>query len=225
MFRHFLNSIALAASLACAALPAAAQAPRSPPVSQAPLPPPTAPAPIGPAPPAGAPLQIQPPTVSQDLRIVWEVKNRFRLFRREADFLRQVAAQSLKTVLQAEQLMETETDGRGWASRVLSNLCVDPMGGVINTCERDGTRESYLAPVDHRVEMKVVGAGAGTTCAWVFDEGDGQPRTYNGACGEEVRIRLVYGKPTNVTVDVAMPDAPPLRAQSEIAVRDLLIAG
>src|SRR5262252_6842135 len=78
--------------------------------------------PITPAP--QGPLQIQPPTVSQDLRIVWEVKNRFRLFRREADFLRQVAAQSLKTVLQAEQLMESETDGRGWAARVLSNLCV-----------------------------------------------------------------------------------------------------
>src|SRR5581483_4785607 len=181
----------LACGLACLAPPAAAQTPR--PITQAPLPPPGAPTQIAPAPTApaptqgaGAPLQIQPPTVSQDLRIVWEVKNRFRLFRREADFLRQVAAQSLKTVLQAEQLMETETDGRGWATRVLANLCVDPMGGVINTCERDGTRESYLNPADHRVEMKLIGAAAGTTCAWVFDEGDGQPRTYNGPCSEEV---------------------------------------
>src|SRR6478735_11053078 len=126
MFRFSVSSVALGAGLAlCAALPVAAQGPRAPsisqtplppPVSQAPLPPPSAPAPIAPAPPAaGAPLQIQPPTVSQDLRIVWEVKNRFRLFRREADFLRQVAAQSLKSVLQAEQLMEAETDGRGWA--------------------------------------------------------------------------------------------------------------
>jgi hypothetical protein len=225
MFRHLLTFAALAGSL-CAASPAAAQGPR--PITQAPLPPPNAAAPHAPAPiapPAGAPLQIQPPTVSQDLRIVWEVKNRFRLFRREADFLRQVAAHSLKTVLQAEQLMEVETDGRGWASRVLTGLCVDPMGGVMNTCERDGTRESYLAPADHHVEMKLVGAAPGTTCSWVFDEGDGQPRSYNGPCGEEIRIRLVYGKPTNVTVDVAVPDAPPLRAQTEIAVRDLLIAG
>ena len=37
--------------------------------------------------PAPGPLQILPPTISPDLRIVWEVKNRFRLFRREADFL------------------------------------------------------------------------------------------------------------------------------------------
>ena len=230
MPRFFPLFIVLAAGLAGVAPPAVAQNPR--PITQAPLPPPGAPAPIAPAPiapapapPGGAPLQIQPPTVSQDLRIVWEVKNRFRLFRREADFLRQVAAQSLKTVLQAEELMESETDGRGWAARVLANLCVDPMGGVVNTCERDGTRESYLNPADHRVEMKLVGAAAGTTCAWVFDEGDGQPRSYNGPCSEEVRIRLVYGKPTSVTVDVAMPDAPPLRAQAEVMVRDLLIAG
>jgi hypothetical protein len=227
MPRFLPVSVVLVFGFACLALPAAAQTMRAPTISQAPLPPPGAPAPLAPAPeaPAGAPLQIQPPTVSQDLRIVWEVKNRFRLFRREADFLRQVAAQSLKTVLQAEQLLETETDGRGWAGRALANLCVDPMGGVMNTCERDGTRESYLAPTDHRVEMKLVGAAAGTTCAWTFDEGDAQPRTHNGSCSEEVRIRLVYGKPTNVTVDVALPDAPPLRAQTEIAVRDLLIAG
>jgi lysophospholipase L1-like esterase len=211
MPRHFLTSVVLAVGLLGSMQPMAAQTYIQPPVT-----------PGGTAP---APLQIQPPTVSQDLRIVWEVKNRFRLFRREADFLRQVAAQSLKTVLQAEQLMEAETDGRGWASRVLANLCVDPMGGVMNTCERDGTRESYLAPADHRVEMKLVGAAAGTSCAWVFDEGDGQPRSYNGPCSEEVRIRLVYGKPTTVTVDVAMAEAPPLRAQAEIAVRDLLIAG
>src|SRR5688572_7655702 len=60
------------------------------------------------APLPSAPLQIQPPTLSQDLRIVWEVKNRFRLFRREADFRRHLAAQSLKTVLAAEQQMATE---------------------------------------------------------------------------------------------------------------------
>src|SRR6185503_11952239 len=46
-----------------------------------------------------------------------------------------------------------------------------------------------------------------------------------GACGEEIRLRLAYGKPTTVTVDVTVPNAPPQRAVAEIAVRDLLIAG
>src|SRR5438270_167913 len=171
------------------------------------------------------PLQILPPTISSDLRIAWEVKNRFRLFRREADFLRHVAAQSIKSVLAAEQIMAAETDGRGWARTILGNLCVDAMGAVMSTCERDGARESYLAPTDHRVEMRLIGTSPQNSCAWVFDEGDGQPRNYTGSCGEEVRIRLAYGKPTIVTVDVSVPNAPPIRATAEIAVRDLLIAG
>src|SRR5437763_10252411 len=81
--------------------------------------------------PPSAPLQILPPTTSPDLRIVWEVKNRFRLFRREADFLKHVAAQSIKSVLGAEQMMASETDGRGWARTMLGNLCGDAMGGVM----------------------------------------------------------------------------------------------
>jgi hypothetical protein len=174
--------------------------------------------------PAG-PLQILPPVISQDLRIVWEVKNRFRLFRREQDFRRHLAALSLKTILAAEQQMATETDGRGWAAGMLSNLCIDLMGALVTTCERDGARESYLAPTDHRIEMRLVGAAPQTICSWVFDEGDGQPRDHKGPCGEEVRIRLAYGKPSIITVDVAVPDGPPLRATTEIEVRDLLIAG
>jgi lysophospholipase L1-like esterase len=199
----------LCALSACVAAPAAAQTQIQPPIT---------------APPSG-PLQILPPTISPDLRIVWEVKNRFRLFRREADFLRHVAAQSIKSVLAAEQLMESETDGRGWARGMLGNLCVDQMGAVMTTCERDGARENYLAPADHRVEMRLIGAPPQASCAWVFDEGDGAPRNYTGACGEEVRIRFAYGKPANVTVDVAVPNGPPLRATAEVAVRDLLIAG
>jgi len=150
--------------------------------------------------PAG-PLQILPPVISQDLRIVWEVKNRFRLFRREQDFRRHLAALSLKTILAAEQQMAAETDGRGWAAGMLSNLCVDVMGALMATCERDGARESYLAPTDHRVEMRLVGAAPQATCSWVFDEGDGQRRDYKGPCGEEVRIRLAYGKPSIITVE------------------------
>jgi lysophospholipase L1-like esterase len=186
--------------------------------------PPISPGPPGPVAPSG-PLQIQPPTLSADLRITWEVKNRFRLFRREADFLKHVAALSAKSILQAEQIMASETDGRGWARGMVTNLCIDATGNLMNTCDRDGARESYLAPTDHRVEMKLSGAPAGATCAWTFDDGDSQPRSYNGPCSEEVRIRLLYGKPTVVTVDAATGDGPPQRATTEIAVRDMLIAG
>ena len=208
MFRWIVLSC-VAAACAAAPISAGAQTQIQPPVT--PLP--------------SAPLQILPPAISPDLRIVWEVKNRFRLFRREADFARHVAANSIKSVLAAEQIMATETDGRGWARTMLGNLCVDPMGGLQTTCERDGTRESYLAPADHRVEMRLIGTSPQNSCTWIFDEGDGQPRNYTGACGEEVRIRLAYGKPATVTVDVTVPNAPPTRATTEVAVRDLLIAG
>src|ERR1043165_4033200 len=75
--------------------------------------------------PAPGPLPILPPTIWQGLRIVWGWKSRFRLFRRERDFLRHVAALNLKTVLAAEQQLSAETDGRGWAAPLLSYLCVD----------------------------------------------------------------------------------------------------
>ena len=198
------------------ALPASAQTPIQPPIS---------PAPPAAAPGPAAPLQILPPTLSPDLRITWEVKNRFRLFRREADFLKHVAALSAKSILASEQMMEAESDGRGWARAMLSNLCIDATGNLLGTCERDGARESYLAPVDHRVEIKLAGAPATGVCSWTFDDGDAQPRTHTGPCGEDIRIRLVYGKPTVVTVDVASDSGAPQRATTEIAVRDMLIAG
>ena len=122
--------------------------------------------------PAG-PLQILPPTISQDLRIVWEVKNRFRLFRREADFRRHVGGVEPENHPR-RRTADGDRDRRPrLGAGMLANLCVDPMGALMATCERDGARESYLAPTDHRVEMRLIGAAPQTTCAWVFDEGDG----------------------------------------------------
>ena len=65
----------------------------------------------------------------------------------------------------------------------------------MTTCERDGQREN---PISRRPTIASrcgsIGAAPQSTCAWLFDEGEGQPRTYTGPCSEEVRIRLVYGK-------------------------------
>ena len=63
-----------------------------------------------------------------DFHIAWEVKNRFRLFRNEADFLRQVAASRGDGILAAERRLEIESAGLGWAKDVVGNLCVDPSG-------------------------------------------------------------------------------------------------
>src|SRR4029077_13813528 len=83
-------------------------------------------------------------------RIEWEGKNRFRLFRSEADFQRHVAADRGDGLVAAEDRLARESDGRGWARDTVERLCVDRAGKLLETCDRDGTQEDYLAPRDHR---------------------------------------------------------------------------
>src|SRR5436190_20189976 len=85
------------------------------------------------------------------LRIEWEVKHRFRLFRSEADFQRHVAAFRSDGVLGAERRLAISSDGRGWARDTVERLCIDRAGRLMETCDRDGVRENYLAPRDHPV--------------------------------------------------------------------------
>src|SRR5206468_3472288 len=92
------------------------------------------------------------------LQISWEVRNRFRLFREERDFV---------------------------------------LTGAI--------------PV-------------GATCAWWFDDGDG-PQQSTFDCAEPVNLRVRYGRTTAATVDVSSGSDGSQRISTEIAVRDIFIAG
>ncbi len=176
--------------------------------------------------PAAAQLSLLPADVATDVSVVWEVKNRFRLFRDEKDFNRHLAVTSGRSILAAEQTFAQETGGRGWARDMVLRLCVDGAGRVTETCVRDGVREPYLVPTDHRVTVKLAGQiPPGSTCGWTFDNGEGTPQTISVDCGEDVNLRARYGKTTAVTVEIATPGAPPRRAMGEIQVRDLLIAG
>jgi hypothetical protein len=176
-------------------------------------------------PPAHAQLSIVPAEVATDVSISWEVRNRFRLFRDEKDFNRHLAAESGRTILAAEQTLAQETDGRGWARDMVTRLCIDGTGRVLDTCLRDGVRESYLSPVDHRVTVRLTGAvPADASCAWSFDSGQGPPQTLAVGCGEEVNLRALNGKTTKVTVDITAGGVT-RRAADAIEVRDLLIAG
>ena len=158
--------------------------------------------------------------------IEWEVKSRFRLFRNEADFQRHVAAMRSGGVLAAERRLASETDGRGWARDTIDRLCVDRAGRLLEFCDRNGERESYLAPRDHRVGVTLAGTlPANEGCAWSFDDGDGHPRQVSGPCDEEVKARLVSNRPTIATVDIILTDGTALRLVSEIVVHDALIAG
>ncbi len=109
---------------------------------------------------APAPLQLPsagtPPVAgSGPIRIEWEVRNRFRLFRNEADFRRHAAAHRGDGILAAEQRLARASDGRGWARDMVDNLCVDQTGRLPESCVRDGQKENYLSPADHPITARV----------------------------------------------------------------------
>ena len=161
-----------------------------------------------------------------DFHIVWEVKNRFRLFRNEADFLRMAAASRGDGVLAAEQRLEHDTDGLGWAKDVVGNLCLDNSGNLLETCERDGERESYLSPRDHPIGATISGAvPEGQDCLWSFNDGEGSPRQISAPCDQEVKLRVRNGRTTVATVDIPLGDGTAQRVTTDIAVRDILVAG
>ena len=161
-----------------------------------------------------------------DFHIVWEAKNRFRLFRNETDFLQQVAASRGDGVLAAERRLEHDSDGEGWAEDVVANLCLDNSGDLLETCERDGVRENYLTPRDHPVGVTLSGPlPQGANCVWNFDDGAGPLKQSTAPCDQEVKLRVRSGNTTVATVDIPLGDGTAQRVTTEIAVRDALIAG
>ncbi|TXJ09912.1 MAG: hypothetical protein E6Q28_15000 [Afipia sp.] len=180
---------------------------------------------------AHAQTQIVPPSaapavqLATDMQISWEVRNRFRLFREERDFALQVNALNGRSILAAEQALAAQSDGRGWARNTLTRLCIDQSGRVSEPCTRDGVKESYLTPLDHPITVRLTGAvPVGATCAWTFEDGD-PPRQSTLDCAEAINLRVRYGRPTPVTVDVSSGSDAPQRVTTQIAVRDVFIAG
>jgi hypothetical protein len=158
------------------------------------------------------------------VQISWEVRNRFRLFREERDFLLHVESGRSRSVLSAEQGLELQSDGRGWARNMVNRLCIDLQGRVSEPCTRDNVKESYLTPTDHSIVVRLSGAiPVGATCAWSFDDGDG-PQTSTFDCAEPINLRARYGRSTVATVDVSSSEGSQ-RVSTEIAVRDIFIAG
>jgi hypothetical protein len=174
------------------------------------------------------PLDMAPAQLAGtgDFHIGWEVKNRFRLFRNEADFQRLVGANRRDGVLAAERRLETDTDGEGWAKDVVDNLCLDQSGELLDTCERDGEKENYLDPRDHPIGVTLSGPlPQDANCVWNFDDGQTPVKQMTAPCNQEVRLRVPYGRATVATVDIPLGDGTAQRVATEISVRDVLIAG
>ncbi|MBA4038621.1 MAG: hypothetical protein C0480_28870, partial [Bradyrhizobium sp.] len=158
------------------------------------------------------------------LQISWEVRNRFRLFREERDFLLHAEVGRGRSVLAAEQALAIQSDGRGWARNTVNRLCIDLAGRVSEPCTRDNVKESYLTPIDHPVVVRLTGpVPVGATCAWSFDDGDG-PQASTFDCAEPVNLRVRYGRATVATADISSAEGNQ-RATTEISVRDIFIAG
>ena len=187
-----------------------------------PAPVPGVPMPISPNPAAPAAVEAGPDAAMQ---ISWEVRNRFRLFREERDFLLQTDSGRDRSVLASEQALELQSDGRGWARNTVNRLCIDLQGRVSEPCTRDNVKESYLTPIDHPITVRLTGeVPVGATCAWSFDDGDG-PQASTFDCAEPVNLRVRYGRTTVATVDVSAGPGAPRRISTEIRVRDIFIAG
>src|SRR5450432_2203053 len=138
----------------------------------------------------GAPAAAQgAPTAAQGapdgpMQISWEVRNRFRLFREERDFLLHTDSARGRSILGSEQALELQSDGRGWARNTVNRLCIDLSGRVNEPCTRDNVKESYLTPTDHPITVRLAGAiPVGATCAWTFDD-DEAPQTSTFDCAE-----------------------------------------
>ena len=157
-------------------------------------------------------------------RVVWEVKNRFRLFREEKDFALHADALQGQSILEAEYDLAMQSEGRGWARNMVGRLCIDAAGSIVDSCNRDGVRENYLAPEEHRVGVRLDGAGT-SICAWHFARGDGSIREMRDICSSEVTTEIPYGRTTTATVEITRDDGSTSTATTTIAVRDLLIAG
>src|SRR5262249_60161934 len=80
------------------------------------------------------------PSAANSPRIEWEVKNRFRLFRNEADFQRHVDAAHGDGVLAAERRLAKESDGRGWARDIIEKPYGGRAGRRVGSWERGGGR-------------------------------------------------------------------------------------
>jgi lysophospholipase L1-like esterase len=194
------RSRAVALSLGFLCLATAAFAPPRPAAAQAPA-------------PSGAAVQIS-----------WEVRNRFRLFREERDFLLHAEALAGHSILAAEQALAVRSDGRGWARNIVGRLCIDPTGHVTEPCVRDNVKESYLTPVDHAVTLRLAGAvPVGAVCAWTISDGD-PPRRSTLDCNETINLRVPYGRATPVSVEVSSAEGTQTLTD-DIRVRDIFIAG
>lgn len=164
-----------------------------------------------------------------NLTIDWEVPNRFRLFKNEADFRKHVEAHQSAhgSVLKAEQKLANDTHGNGWA-RDLGALCFDrDRGRIEEACRRDGVTESYFNPLSHLVRMlaKLPSGWDDAQCSWVIGSGKRATILPSRPCNEPLEFRFSNKRESPVDLIAQRNDGSKLRASSKVRVKDYLVVG
>ena len=171
---------------------------------------------------SGQATQMAPPT------IVWKVENPFRFFTDPADTQVHVAtyealsaAERLHPILAAERALSARHE-EGWASTMYRKTCWN----WTNSTFECSSIKNYIDPKDHTVVLRLTGSPQGATaeCNWEASSKAGRkqkPLRITQSCADPVAFDIPY--PDGATVSIAIGGTPV--AQTEIAVRDLLVAG
>ncbi len=154
-----------------------------------------------------------------DFHIAWEVKNRFRLFRHEADFLRMAAASRGDGVLAAERRLARDTDGLGWAKDVVAELCLDSSGKLARDLRsrRRARKLPLAARLSGRRDHFRSGAGGGRLLLDFQRRRRIAARQSTAPCDHEVKLRVRSSRTTIATVDIPLGDGTAQRRRQPIS--------
>ncbi len=196
------------------------------------------------------PTLAQTLTIS-NTKIEWKVVNRFRLFRdaslfklhenawrqyvshvdalpksadEKSEIIRTTSVLGIEHVLNDRyipftRLLRSNFDWRGWGARTIEQTCWDEKSQSHSAC---GGVESYVSPTSHAVEFKIRPIGRNQllsefNCEWRVT---GSPSQV-APCDEPVVAEIPYPAGATVAVNVEGENG----ISSEVAVRDILIAG
>ncbi len=162
------------------------------------------------------------------LQISWEVRNRFRLFREERDFRLHVESGRDRSILAAEQALETaERWPRLGAQRGQPRCASTCRAASTSPAPATTSRRSYLTPVDHPDHRAADRRGAGRRhLRLVVRRWRRSASSRPSTAPSRSICASATAAPTVATVDVAAgADRHAARHGRRSAVRDIFIAG
>ena len=160
--------------------------------------------------------------------IVWRVENPFRFFTDPADgeihratFRALGPEEKLTPILSAERALQGRHDD-GWAATMYKKTCWNAKLNRFSCPEYD----DYMNPTSHTViaEVRGIDEAANLSCTWLTAPKGGKEirgKSVTQPCNDTFEIEVPYPGSTGLSVEVGGRDV----AQTEVQVRDILVAG